>query len=118
MTRGFAWRIAIVAAALIAATAIGWWAVPVAAAIFGAITRNDRGGPVVAGVGAVLAWGALLVYDAWRGPVGTVADTLGGVLQVRPIAVYVLTLSFVGLLAICAALVARTIARALRPAEG
>ena len=117
MTSGFLARTLIVAAALAAATAIGWWAVPVAAGVFGVITRHDRGGPVVAGAGAIIAWGGLLVYDAMRGPVGTVAETLGGVLQVRPIAVYVLTLSFAGLLAICAALVARTIARAVRPVE-
>jgi hypothetical protein len=113
VTRGFAWRIAIVSAALAAATAIGWWAVPVAAAVFGAITRRDQGGPVVAGAGAIIAWGGILVYDAFRGPVGIVAQTLGGVLQVRPVAVYVLTLCFAGLLAVCAALVARTVARAV-----
>lgn len=117
MTIGFFWRIAIVAVALAAATAIGWWAVPLAAAIFGVITRRDRGGPVVAGVGAIVAWGGILAYDAFRGPVGAVAQTLGGVLQVRPIAVYVLTLSFAGLLAVCAALVARTIARVVKPIE-
>jgi hypothetical protein len=68
---------------------------------------------VVAGVAAILAWGGILVFDAVRGPVGTVAATLGGVLQVYPLAVYVLTLAFSGLMAVCAAVISRSLVRAL-----
>ena len=117
MTMPILWRTLVVAAALAAASAIGWWAVPVGAALFGALTYRDRGGPVVAGFAGMLAWSGVLVYDTVRGPVATVASTLGGVLQIRPIAVYVLTLAFAGLLSVCAAIVARAIARAVRPAE-
>ena len=117
MTRQLVWRTLVVSAALAAASAIGWWALPVAAALFGGLTYRDRGGPLVAGFGAILAWAGILVYDAARGPVGTVAATVGGVLQMRPIAVYVLTLSFAGLLGLCSAIVARTIARAVRPVD-
>ena len=116
MTRRLALRAIIVALAFAAATAVGWWGVPVAAAIFGAITWRDRGGPVVAGFGAILSWSGFLVWDAVRGPVGTVAATLGGVLQVHPMAIYVLTLAFAGLTAVCAAVVGRAAARAIRPA--
>ena len=56
MRRSIAWRTAIVAVAMAAASAIGWWAIPVAAAIFGALTWRDRGGPIVAGLAAMLAW--------------------------------------------------------------
>jgi hypothetical protein len=118
MTMSLVWRTLVVAIAFAAASAISWWAVPIAAAAFGALTWRDRGGPLVAGFGGMLAWGGILAYDATRGPVGTVASTLGGVLQIRPIAVYVLTLAFAGLLSVCAAIVARSIARAVRPAEG
>ena len=59
----------------------------IAAALFGVLTARDRGGPLVAGLGAMLAWAALLGYDATQGPVGTVAATLGGVLQVKAIGV-------------------------------
>jgi hypothetical protein len=92
-------RTLVVAIAFAAATAISWWALPIAAAIFGAITARDRAGPVVAAAGAVTAWGAILLWTATRGPLSTVAVTLGGILQARPVAVYVLTLAFAGLLA-------------------
>lgn len=108
-------RTLVVAVAFAAATAIGWWAVPLAAAIFGAMTAHDRAGPVVAALGAIVAWGAILLWTATQGPVHTVAVTLGGILQTRPIAVYVLTLAFAGLLALCSAIVARAITRALAP---
>ena len=113
LTMSLIWRTLIVAVALTAASAIGWWAVPIAAAAFGALTYRDRGGPVVAGLAGMLAWTGILVYDATRGPVGTVAETLGGVLQIRPIAIYVLTLAFAGLLSVCSAIIARALTRAL-----
>jgi len=109
-------RMLVVAVAFTAATAIGWWALPVAAAMFGAMTAQDRAGPVVATAAAVTAWAAILAWTATQGPVHTVAVTLGGVLQTRPIAVYVLTLAFGGLLALCASIVARAVARAVAPA--
>jgi len=115
LTMQLAWRILVVTIAFGAASAIGWWALPIAAAVFGAITHLDRGGPLVAGIGGMLSWAVILVYDAARGPVATVAATLGGVLQIKPIAVYVLTLSFAGLLAVCAAIVARSVARVFVP---
>jgi hypothetical protein len=116
MTRRLALRTLIVAISFVAATAVAWWGIIVAAAIFGAITHRDRASAIVAGFGAIIAWSGILVYDAIRGPVGTVAATLGGVLQVHPIAIYVLTLAFAGLLALCSALIARGLARAIAPA--
>ena len=113
MTRQLAARTLVVAVAFAAATAIGWWALPVAAAGFGALTARDRAGAVVAGVAAILAWSGLLIYNAVLGPVGTIANTLGGVLQMQAVAVYALTLAFAGLIAVCAAIVGRSAARAL-----
>lgn len=119
MTRRILLRTLVVSLAFVAATAIGWWALPVSAAAFGAATWRDRAGSIVAGVAAMVAWGVILVYDAWFGPVARVASTLGGVLQIRPFAAYVLTLAFAGLTAVCAAIVARSIARVIvrTPAE-
>ena len=101
--------------ALAHALATGWpsGGVPSAevGAVFGALTYKDRAGPLVAGFGAIIAWSGILAYDAFRGPVSTVAQTVGGVLQTKPIAVYVLTLAFAGLMGICSALVSRTFAR-------
>jgi hypothetical protein len=113
VTRQLAFRTIVVAIALAAATAIAWWMVPLAAAVFGAMTWRDRGGPVVAGFGAMFAWGGLLAWDAFVGPVGRVATLLGGVLQVHAIAVYVFTLAFAGLTSVCAAIVARSLFRAV-----
>jgi hypothetical protein len=115
VTRQLALRTLLVTLAFTAASLISWWALPVAAAMFGALTRDDRSGAVVAGAAGMLAWAVLLAWDAWAGPVGAVAATLAGVLQIKSVAVYVLTLAFPGLLAVCAAIVARALARAMIP---
>jgi hypothetical protein len=116
VTGRLALRTLLVAAALAIATTIAWWGVPAAAAVFGALTWRDRGGPVVAGFAAIVAWGGLLIWDAANGPVGAVAATLGALLKVHAAAVYALTLAFAGLLAVCAAIVARSVARLSRGA--
>ena len=111
MMRHLLMRTVLVSVAMVLASMIGWWAIPVAGAVFGALTYRDSAGPVIAGFGAIIAWGGILAYEAMRGPVSTVAATVGAVLQTKPIAVYVLTLAFAGLLGICSALVSRTFAR-------
>ena len=108
MTTRLVLRTLLVSLAFAGATAIGWWALPISAAAFGAITSRDRSGAVVAGFAGMISWAGLLIYDALAGPVGTVAATLGGILQIKPIAVYVLTLSFAGLISVCAAIIARS----------
>ena len=111
MMRHLLMRTVLVSVAMVLASMIGWWAIPVAGAVFGALTYKESTGPVVAGFGAIIAWSGLLMYGAIRGPVSTVAATVGAVLQTKPIAVYLLTLAFAGLLGICSALVSRTFAR-------
>jgi hypothetical protein len=118
MIRQLALRTLVVTAAFAAATWIGWWALPAAAAAFGAITHRDRGGPIVAGISGALAWAALLVWGATQGPLGTVASTLGGVLGTKAVGVYGLEIAYAGLLAVCAAIVARSVARAIMSSVG
>jgi hypothetical protein len=60
-------------------------------------------------------WGALLVMTATQGPVSTLATELGGVLSLKPVGVYAVTLAFPALLALTAAIVARAIVTALAP---
>jgi hypothetical protein len=104
-------RLVLLATAFAVATfALGWWAVPLVAAGYAAITTAQRGSAILSGVAAMLGWGALLAITASRGPVGTLATELGGVLQLRPIGVYAVTIAFPGLLAISAAVVARALA--------
>ena len=104
-------RFALLAAAYAVATfAVGWWAVPLVAAVYAAITTAQRASAALSGFAAILGWGALLAVTASQGPVGTLASELGGVLQLRPIAVYAVTLAFPGLLAVSAAVVTRALA--------
>jgi hypothetical protein len=108
-------RLVLLATAFALATyALGWWAVPLVAAAYAAMSTAQRSSAVVSGLSAMLGWGALLAITASRGPVGTLATELGGVLQIRPMSVYAVTIAFPGLLAISAAVVARALASARR----
>ncbi|MFI5245368.1 MAG: hypothetical protein ACHQQR_09110 [Gemmatimonadales bacterium] len=111
-------RLVLLATAFAVATfAVGWWAVPLVAAGYAAITSAQRGSAVLSGFAAMLGWGALLAITASRGPVGTLATELGGVLRLAPVLVYAVTLAFPGLLAISAAVIARSLATALGSAR-
>ncbi len=104
-------RLVLLATAFAIATfVIGWWAVPLVAAIYAAITAAQRGTAIVCGLGAMLGWCALLAITASRGPVSTLATELGGVLNLPSFGVYAVTIAFPGLLAISAAVVARALA--------
>jgi hypothetical protein len=106
-------RLVLLAAAMAVATAaFGWWAVPVIAALWGLIARRQRGTALAAGFAGMLAWAALLALDAVRGPMGPLAQSLGGLLSVKAIAVYAVTLALPGLLAVTAALLVRSVATA------
>ena len=103
-------RFVLLATAFALATfVIGWWAVPLVAAVYAAITTQQRSSALVSGISAMLGWGALLAITASRGPIGTLATELGGVLQIKPMGVYAITIAFPGLLAISAAVVSRAV---------
>jgi hypothetical protein len=111
-------RFVLLATAFAIATFVaGWWAVPIVAAIYAAITTQQRSSALVSGISAMLGWGALLAITASRGPVGTLAVELGGVLQIRPMGVYAITIAFPGLLAISAAVVSRALFFRRQPAS-
>lgn len=63
----------------LATIAGGWSGVPLAAFLWGAWRRREADAAPVAGIGAILAWGGLLVWQATLGPVMRVADRLAGV---------------------------------------
>ena len=103
-------RLVLLATAFALATfVLGWWAVPVVAAAYAAISSAQRSSAVVSGIAAMLSWSALLAIDAARGPVGTLAAELAGILQLRPAGIYAVTIAYPGLLAISAAIVVRAI---------
>lgn len=104
-------RFALLAAAYAVATfAVGWWAVPLVAAGYAAITTAQRGSAVLSGFAAMVGWGVLLAATASQGPVGTLAAELGSVLKLNSVAVYAATIAFPGLLAVSAAVVGRFLA--------
>jgi len=108
-------RLVLLATAFAIATAVvGWWAVPIVAAVYAAISVAQRGSALLTGIAAMIGWGALLAVTASRGPVGTLAAELGGVLNLNSAGVYAVTIAFPGLLAISAAIVARAVAFAAR----
>ena len=108
-------RVLLLAGAFVAATvALGWWGVAVVAACWGVIARARRSSALEAGLAALVAWAALLLADAARGPIGTLASIIGATLQIKPVSVYVVTLALPALLALTAAIVARSLALARR----
>lgn len=111
----FLTRLVLLASAFaIATVAVGWWAVPIVAAVYAAITTAQRSSALLSGLAAMVGWGALLGVTAARGPVGTLATELGGVLSLKPVGVYAVTIAFPGLLAVSAAVVARALASVRR----
>ncbi len=93
-------RLLLLALALALATALfGWWAVPLPAALWGAL-RAARPRPALeAAAAAALGWLGLLGLAATRGPVVTLADQLGAIFNLPGPLVIVFTLVFPALLA-------------------
>jgi hypothetical protein len=84
---------------------LGWWTVPLVAGLW-AIWRK----PVDAGLAGALAWGGILGWQAWQGPVGTLAQRLAGIFPVPAVLLPLLTPLFAGLLAWSAAVVVKVLA--------
>lgn len=92
----------------LATTALGWVAVPIAAAVVAA-TSATRGRPRAAGhiaLAAALAWAALLAWDAAGPRFGALAAALGGILRVPAAAIVFVTLALPAFLAWAAAALA------------
>jgi hypothetical protein len=103
-------RLLALAAAIAAGTwAGGWSAVALVAFLWGAWRREERSSPLLAGVAAVIGWGALLVISGIRGPVLTVAERVGGLTGLPGVAIVAATLLFSFGLAWSAAEVARAL---------
>ena len=86
----------------VATYAFGWWTVPLIAALWAIVSRDDTPARLAA-LCAALGWGTLLVLDAIKGPVGEMATTLGGVMRVPAVVLTLLTLIYPALLAWSAA---------------
>lgn len=96
----------------VATYGLGWWSVPIIAAIWSLASLDPRRAKVAA-LCAMGGWATLLALDFMKGPVGTMAAQLGGVMQVPSIALYILTLVFPALLAWSAATLVPQIRKAV-----
>lgn len=106
-------RYALLAAGFAVATyGLGWWSVPLVAALWGFFSP-DAHRVRNAGLAAAAGWAALLLLDAARGPVGAMAAQLGELMNLPAFGLYALTLLFPALLAWSAAAVTRRPGRAL-----
>lgn len=103
---------------------LGWWGVPLAAALIaavshgrpGVITRAGRSCAGGAGLAAALAWGGLLAMAAFGGArFGAVAASLAGVFAAPAALVGVVTLALPALLAWSAAAVVEGVLARLFP---
>ena len=94
----------------VATYALGWWTVPIVAAGW-AIKSSDAKPARMAAICAAGGWATLLLLDAAKGPVGTMASKLGGVMGVPGFVLLVLTLVFPALLAWSAATLAQGLRR-------
>ena len=96
-------RTAFFAIAIAACTWLGaWWCVPVVAALY-AIWRRSTGAAVEAGLGAMIAWGALFLINAGQPAFTVLLTRLGGVFPMPGAIVLVIAVLFAGLLAWSAA---------------
>lgn len=87
----------------VATFGLGWWSVPLIAALWGAFAVPPGGRARFAALCAATGWASLLLLDAARGPLSEVAAQIAGVMRVPSFALYVLTLLFPAMLAWSAA---------------
>jgi hypothetical protein len=105
----------IVAAVLVASTWVaGWWAVPLVAAIVGAVLYTRRGIAGLVALAAVIAWSALILVDGASGRFGALAGAVSGTLHLPAAALLAVTLLFAALLAWSAAVLGVEIGRMRR----
>lgn len=81
----------------------GWWAVPVLGAAWGLVQRRSLRRAPMAGLSAAAGWTILLGWQALRGPVGELAETVGPVLSLSGSQFFLLTLGFAAVSAWAAA---------------
>jgi hypothetical protein len=104
------WLALVVAAMATLTWVVGWWTVPVVAAAWAYVRKDDVAAPLLAGLAAMLAWGLLLLIVASAAPGGSVMRSVGAAMQLGPGALLALTIAYGGLLAASSAALVRAIA--------
>lgn len=106
--------LALVTALFAVGTALlGWWTVPLVAALWG-LAGPGAGVWWRAFVAGAVAWGSLLFLAAYRGPAGELADRLGQIFGTSGAVVILATLILPGLAASTAAELAASLRRLAR----
>lgn len=101
------WFAALLVALVLGTYAFDWLAVPVLAAAFAWIRREDASVPLLASVAGAASWMLLLVWQSMSGSVLEVARVVGEAMQVGGGPLVALTIAFPALLAGSAAGVVR-----------
>ncbi len=108
----FALRVLLLALSFAIGTWIlGWWSVPLFAAVAGVMARHVRHQGIAAGLAAALAWAALLGWSASQGSVLSFSRVAGGAMGISGVALILVTLLFPAALAWLATAVAQFLAR-------
>lgn len=82
----------------VATFGLGWWSVPLVAAVFALVSASGNRA-IIAALCAAGGWATLLLLDFAKGPVATMGSKLGGVMHLPAVALYTATLLFPALLA-------------------
>jgi len=102
----------------LATVIMGWWAVPVLAAVWGLLTRSEQHPELVAAAASGLGWALLLAWTVTQGPVGALASRAAGVMGISSLALLVMAIAFSTALAWSAAVVARAVGWGTGRGEG
>jgi hypothetical protein len=94
---------------------LGWWTVPIVAALWG-IASSDSHRARNAAIAAAAGWATLLLIDVARGQVGVMGNQLGSLMSVPAPVLYLLTLLFPALLAWSAAAIVPGLRETGKPA--
>lgn len=104
----FALRVVLLALSFgIGTWVLGWWAIPLFAAIAGVLARNVRHQGIAAAVAGTVAWGVLLGWSASQGSVWSFSRIAGGAMGMSGWALIFVTLVFPAVLAWSATVIAQ-----------
>jgi hypothetical protein len=92
---------------------LGWWSVPLVAALYALLAKSDRSA-LVAAACAAGGWLTLLLLDMAKGPVLMMGTRLGGAMGLPPAALYAVTILFPALMAWSAAILVPRVRAASR----
>jgi hypothetical protein len=91
---------------------LGWWAVPLLAAIAAVLARDVAHQAAASAAAAAAAWGTLLAWSASQGSVWAFSRLAGGAMGVSGLLLILMTLAFPAALAWSVTPVTRFLARA------